>query len=108
MPPNARITAPESRLTQVSCPGRIRKRNLPKPRARINHHSAEPRNTPITRLPALTPGSATPNPAKIAANDRIVVGLVRVSPKVDEKAGNSPPPAGVSVTDSPLQARDRI
>ena len=53
---------------------------------RVSHHRADPQNTPETIINAdpvvLLPWFIIPRPAKIAVNDRIVVGFVRVRARV--------------------------
>ena len=59
----------------------------------INHHSAEPVNTPnimaVEDVKSDVP-EASPRPAKIAVNDNIVTGLVRVKKKVEIKLFKRP------------------
>ena len=53
---------------------------------RNSHQAAEPRNTPATSQQAAArspPAATTPRPAKMAANDRIVIGFVMVRKNVE-------------------------
>src|SRR5262249_15219161 len=86
--PKRKITAPEIRFTQTSAAGRKRERSNVTPPLNSSHHSADPRKTPATSTAAdrVDPLLATPNPAKIAAKERMVVGFVRVSRNVVEYA----------------------
>ena len=51
---------------------------------RTSHHAADPRSTPrtIRTAPPVTP-FVTPKPANRAPNERIVIGLASVSPRID-------------------------
>lgn len=62
-----------------------RSRTLSVTLLRKNHQIAEPMKTPRTRrlLPRWLLAEWSPTPAKIAMNDKIVVGLVRVRKNVD-------------------------
>src|SRR5439155_5564457 len=84
--PKTVITLPDILLIHRS----HREVNFPRnrliPPASRSHQSAEPRNTPQTtsvaeRAVFLPP--PTPSPAKMAANERMVCGLVSVSSKVE-------------------------
>ena len=58
-----------------------------------SHHSREPVKTPKTNKNAddtFSPDAPAPRPAKTAAKDRIVIGLVSVSSKVEVYAPASP------------------
>src|SRR5262245_27959466 len=83
--PKRKITAPEMRFTQTSAAGRKRARRSVTTPHNSSHHKADPRKTPTTSTPAesVDPLLATPNPAKIAAKERIVVGFVSVSKNVE-------------------------
>jgi hypothetical protein len=48
------------------------------PVLKSSHHEAEPRNTPATNGTTVKASVSTPTAAKIAAKDRMVVGLVSV------------------------------
>jgi hypothetical protein len=84
--PKSVIIAPEVLLIQSSQRSINFSRNkliLPVNR---HHQVAEPRNTPHTTrsaVSALFPPLPTPMPAKMAANERMVIGLVNVSSKVE-------------------------
>ena len=84
---------PEARFAQRSVPRPILERKRLTPPLNSNHHRADPENTPKTNTAARTyPAlSIKPSPAKIAANERIVKGLVSVSKNVEEYALASPP-----------------
>src|SRR5262249_4688314 len=97
---NMQMTAPETRLIQVRRGAVSRLRSNPVPLVRISHQRAEPAKTPTTSAAAEVDARsplATPNPAKIATNDRIVVGLVSVNPKGDQNA-RSPSVGGRGVS----------
>src|SRR5262245_48630211 len=83
--PKRRITTPEIRFTQTSAAGRKRERSSVTLPLSSSHHNADPRKTPATSTVAASvdPLLATPNPAKIAAKERMVVGFVRVSKNVE-------------------------
>jgi hypothetical protein len=84
---------PEARFTHRSVPKPSLERNRLTPPLKSNHHRADPENTPKTSTVARTyPALSTkPSPAKIAAKERSVKGLVMVSKKVEEYALASPP-----------------
>ena len=85
--PNAIMIAPEIRLTQRNR-SMVRKRC---PRALVavlnNHHQApDPENTPNTNISPSTFDISplpSPNPAKIAVNDKMVNGFVKVRKSVE-------------------------
>jgi len=84
--PNAVTITPDTRFTHRNAVVLNRLRNKFVPPLSSSHHAAEPKNTPTTMATAVNlprSASANPKPAKIAAKDRIVSGLVRVSIKVD-------------------------
>jgi hypothetical protein len=74
------------RFTHRNRPGVSDRRKNPTAPLRISHHRAEPRKTPPTiitadqRSPAVVP---SPNPAKTAAKETIVIGFVSVRASVD-------------------------
>ena len=64
-------------------------RSRPAPVVSTIHHSVDPRNTPVTRASAdvdPAPSDATLKGQVLAANERIVAGLVKVSPSVERYA----------------------
>src|SRR5262249_59124054 len=75
------MSSPEARLAQRRrwCVTLARRRATSP--ARISHHAAEPPKTPTTRSRPLAP-----MPAKMAAKDMIVIGLLRVRASVEEYA----------------------
>jgi hypothetical protein len=76
---------PEARFTHRSVPKPILERNRLTPPLKSNHHRVDPENAPNTSTAAGTyPAlSIKPNPAKMAAKERIVKGLVIVSKNVE-------------------------
>ncbi|MNS06236.1 hypothetical protein D3C72_376570 [compost metagenome] len=65
----------------------------PVPAARRPHQAAEPVKMPaISHTPSAIPAPvrARPSPAKTAAKDRMVIGLVTVRAKVEPKAPQAP------------------
>ena len=91
--PSPASSAPESRFTQRSRAGVSARRKNPTVPLSRSHQSADPRKTPQTmrtadpRSPAVVP---RPRPAKTAAKERIVVGLVSVSASVEPNAAANP------------------
>ena len=84
------ITA-EATFSQRIARGVIRVRRPATTPVRIAHQATEPANTPATTAVAPpTPPVPAPMLANSAANDRIVAGLVSVSPTIE-----SQPPSGV-------------
>jgi hypothetical protein len=80
------MSVPEARFTHRSAPKPSLERNRPTPPLKSNHHRADPKNTPKTSTAAEVypaPSPAKPSPAKIAAKERIVKGLVIVSKNVE-------------------------
>ena len=78
--------APEILLIQSSHCGFIFFRSRLITLVRIIHHKVEPENTPSTTMVAekkLLLALPTPIPAKMAANERIVRGLVSVKKNVE-------------------------
>src|SRR5260370_29460300 len=86
-PNNTRMT-PEILLIQSNPRGVKAPRRQLMPTVRTNHHRAEPVNTPSTTVAAEMEFLFAPRPipAKIAANESIVRGLVRVSRNVETYA----------------------
>src|SRR6266487_1009979 len=87
--PKRVIMAPEILLIHRSHCGVIFFRSRLIPLVRIIHHKVEPENTPSTTVVAekkLLLAPPTPIPAKIAAKERIVSGLVSVSKNVEAYA----------------------
>src|SRR5579859_1309008 len=84
--PNKIMMTPEALLIHRNhCAVNLSRSQLIAP-VKTHHHSAEPRNTPHTTSNAVSGLFAcppTPMPAKMAANERIVSGLVKVSKKVE-------------------------
>src|SRR5215212_3290469 len=85
MTPKPRMIVPETRFTQCSASVPSLERNKLVPPLKKSHHSADPENTPATSVaadayPALV--SATPSPAKMAAKEKMVRGLVIVKKNV--------------------------
>ena len=91
--PKPKIIVPEPRFAHRSVPRPSLERNRLTPLLKSSHHRADPKNTPKTSTVARTyPALSTkPSPAKIAANERNVKGLVIVSKNVEEYALASPP-----------------
>ena len=56
---------------------------MPIPRLRVSHQAAEPKNTPNTRINGELVSCVNMVPAKMAANERMVIGLVMVRRKVE-------------------------
>src|SRR5947209_6765574 len=84
--PNRIMMLPEALLIHRNHCGVNLARSQLIPPVKIHHQSAEPRNTPHTTSNAVSGLFAcppTPMPAKMAANERIVNGLVSVSKKVE-------------------------
>ena len=91
--PKNKIIPPDNRLTHKSHRAVKRPRNILIPPLKSSHQSAEPRKTPptitiLSMLVTLTPLPGLsfvliPRPAKMAANERMVCGLVSVSSNVD-------------------------
>src|SRR2546425_6622733 len=95
--PKPAIIAPDTRFTHRSPAVDRARLNAPATPLRMSHHSAEPLNTPATSARALAyPARAViPSPAKIAANERIVIGFVSVNRSVDPYDPSTPRlPAG--------------
>jgi hypothetical protein len=87
--PKSVIIIPEIRLIHRSHCGVIFFLNTLIPLVRIIHQRVEPENTPSTTAVAertLLLALPTPIPAKMAAKERIVSGLVSVSKKVEAYA----------------------
>src|SRR5262245_53533551 len=97
--PNTSSTAPETRLTQIRPPTVSRDRNAEVAAVRITHHKADPQKTPkVSSAASAPPPPTTPSPAKIAANEMIVIGFVIVSPKIDRKAPTRPGRSAAAAT----------
>src|SRR5215207_6878418 len=96
--PNPLSTIPDTRLTHRSRARSNRPRSRLAPLLSSSHHSAEPANTPSTSTAPdhASPLAPTPAPARIAANERIVIGLVRVSRSVETYAPSSVLPPAVA------------
>src|SRR6266550_9411665 len=89
--PNTRIAAPEIRFTQVRAAMVTFDRSTATTAVRTIHHDVEPRKTPRTsRVASAPPVPVRPRPANRPAKDRIVIGFVIVSPKIDPNAPTSP------------------
>src|SRR5690606_16390145 len=88
IPANPRRTQPEMMLIRRSQAGVTRLRSILTTLRRTSHQAIEPAKTPaMSRLAEVDPSIvATPNPAKMAAKERMVVGLVRVNAKVEANA----------------------
>jgi hypothetical protein len=89
--PKPRMIDPEMRFTQSSPERFIRFLSRLVATLRITHQPDDPRKTPKTVIPAeeYPPLRLTkPKPAKMAAKDSIVSGLVRVRKKVEPYAFN--------------------
>src|SRR5918998_2257312 len=87
--PKVAMTVPEILLTHRNPPTESFARKRQTAPLKRSHHSADPENTPTTnttaeRYPSLA--STKPSPTKIAAKERIVVGLVSVRPSVEAYA----------------------
>ena len=78
-------------LTQVSARMVTLDRSTATTAVRMAHHTVEPRKTPITSNAASAPPvPVSPRPANRPANDRIVIGFVIVSPKIEPNAATRP------------------
>ena len=90
--PKTNNSTPEKRFIALSTSGVTLPRNRLTPKAKIDHHSIDPVKTPTTSNAAaelpLVP--VNPIPAKRAAKERIVTGLVMVRNSVERYAGPSP------------------
>jgi hypothetical protein len=79
-----RMIPPEIRFVQRVRPGPASlPRNPPVTRLSASHHIAEPIKTPETTSIPPPDIVVAPRPAKMAANDKIVMGLVKVSKNVE-------------------------
>src|SRR5437667_12857104 len=92
--PKATITRPEATFTQRNRRDVTQRRSRAPALASTHHHAAEPLKTPATRASDATgePASSAliPRPAKIAPNDKIVIGLLSVRPSVEPYAPSQP------------------
>lgn len=89
--PNPRMIDPEMRLIQRKPEMLIRFRSRPVTPLRMVHQHEDPMKTPKTVIAAVeypAPAFTRPKPANIAANDKMVSGLVRVRIKVEPYALN--------------------
>ena len=82
---NAPIDRPDTMLTRRSQSGVIRERRAPTTADEHDPPAADPANTPSGEHggPGRVPARDAQGPTNSAANERIVIGLVRVSPSVD-------------------------
>ena len=81
---NAPMTSPDATLIARIQRGVNRDRSAPTAVVSTTHHAADPRNTPSVidrRLAQSSP--VTPRPANSAPKERIVIGLVRVRPRIE-------------------------
>src|SRR5260221_8405092 len=89
---NAPMTRPDAALIRRTQLVVIRVRSTDTTVVKRIHHAPDPSNTP--RVPrAASPGEppVTSRPANSAPKDRIVIGLVRVSPRIERYAPPRPP-----------------
>ena len=80
------MTIPDRRLTHFSRWWSNLPRSAWTSPLSIAHHSMDPVNTPSTKNKAdvlASPVAPSPSPAKTAVKDKMVIGLVIVSTKVD-------------------------
>ena len=80
---------PDNRLIIVKDWPLIRFLNNPTLLLNITHHKVEPQNTPITKITEemiVFSEFEIPKPAKMAINDRMVIGFVKVKNKTDTNA----------------------
>ena len=81
------MITPEARLIRWIQAGVTRVRSVPMTVVRTTHHVVEPSRTPSTTSAASPVAPlVTPRPANSAPNDRIVIGLAIVSPRIDRYA----------------------
>lgn len=84
--PNPRRIKPEIRLTHCMTLKPNFSRKDPTTPLNSSHQAADPQKTPNTRMPEedkLFFTDAKPNPANMAAKERMVIGLVSVKKKVE-------------------------
>ena len=98
---NAPIASPDATLIRRIQAVVTRVRTTDTIEVRSTHQAHDPRNTPIVirAAPAVSP-PVTPSPANSAPNDRIVIGLVNVRPRIERYAPASPPRRGGAVAGS--------
>ena len=80
---------PDKRLITVNDLFVIFFLNNPTPLLKMIHHKVDPQNTPNTKITEdnkLLLAFEIPKPAKIAMNDKMVIGFVSVKNKTDKKA----------------------
>ena len=77
------MIAPEMRLIHAMCVEVRRSRRTPTPKLSVNHQAADPAKTPATMISGEPVSFPSIVPAKMAAKERMVIGLVMVRKKVD-------------------------
>jgi len=92
------MTRPEATFIRRNQVGVMRERRAPTATIRATHQAAEPRKTPrvIVAAPARSP-AVTPRPTNSAANDRMVIGFVRVGPSVEKIGAGQPTARGAGL-----------
>lgn len=83
MIPNVTMISPETRLIHIMRFWFSRSRINPTPKLSASHQVADPANTPATSTMGELVLPRNMVPAKIAANERMVIGLVMVRKKVE-------------------------
>lgn len=86
MTPNMMISTPEARFTSVTRRSFMPDLNVAMTPVRMTHQAVEPAITPSTVIAEekASPPGEVPRAAKIAANDRTVIGFARVRNSVVE------------------------